>query len=867
MASLLRLKLLTVVLFLSLHLLVHATSSLATTSGNTVPPSSIISDDNVPVANRSSFPAGFLFGSASSSYQVEGAVSEDGKGPSNWDVYTNKYRGEQDDSSSTHIRLRGAGMHRPSRFLVSSDDHHSDSKPKDGTVEGGVNQEGIEYYNNLINELLANGIKPFVTIFHFDLPEALEREYAGFLSPKVVKDFVAYADICFKHFGDRVQHWVTINEPLSYSLFGYAQGTMAPGRCSKWMNLNCPGGDAATEPYIVGHHLLLSHANAVKLYREKYQATQKGEIGTAQVVQWGLPLSDSKQDREATQRRIDFTLGWFQDPLATGDYPPSMRDLVGERLPEFSKEESEMLRGSFDFVGLNYYTSYYISDAPPSKSMPKSATTDSQTSFSPEKNGVDIGPKAGISWQYIYPKGIRDAVLYTTKKYSNTPVYITENGMGELNNETLSIKDALNDTLRVDFYRQHIAYLSSAIKGGANVKGYFAWSLMDNFECSSLTPSTFSDKHNSDVLEHVPAVANRTSFPASFLFGTASSAYQYEGAAAEGGKGPSMWDAYTSKYPGIKPFVTLFHWDTPQALENEYEGFLSYKVVKDFVAYADVCFEHFGDRVQHWVTFNEPISYSSYAYGMGMMAPGRCSPWMNLNCTGGDSATEPYIVAHNLLLAHAATVKLYREKYQATQKGEMGIAHVSQWGIPLSDSKQDHKATRRGMDFMLGWFMDPLATGNYPRSMRAIVGKRLPKFSKEESKMLKGSFDFVGLNYYTTFYVSNAPPSNPLFSSSTTDSRTNASRMGEVNNETMSLTEALNDTLRVDFYRQHLAYLNSAIKDGARVKGFFAWSLLDNFEWTKGYTIRFGINYVDYKNGLKRYPKQSALWFRRFLKN
>ncbi|CAI0414991.1 unnamed protein product [Linum tenue] len=222
---------------------------------------------------------------------------------------------------------------------------------------------------------------------------------------------------------------------------------------------------------------------------------------------------------------------------------------------------------------------------------------------------------------------------------------------------------------------------------------------------------------------------------------------------------------------GVKPFVTIFHFDLPEALKREYVGFLSPKVVKDFVAYADVCFKHFGDRVQHWVTINEPLSYS-----LGMMAPGQCSKWMNLNCTGGDSATEPYIVAHNLLLAHATTVKLYREKYQAIQKGKTGTAHVSQWGIPLSDSKQDHKATRRGMDFMLGWFMDPLATGNYPRSMRAIMKKQLPKFSKEESKMLKGSFDFVGLNYYTTFYVSNAPPSNPLFSSSTTDSRTNASR-------------------------------------------------------------------------------------------
>ncbi|CAI0414980.1 unnamed protein product [Linum tenue] len=421
--------------------------------------------------------------------QVEGAVAEDGKGPINWDVYTNKYRGEQDDSSSTHIRLRGASMLREDVAIMKSIGLQAyrfslswDGILPNGTVEGGPNQEGIEYYNNLINELLVNGVKPFVTIFHFDLPEALKREYVGFLSPKVVKDFVAYADVCFKHFGDRVQHWVTINEPLSYSLFAYGTGMMAPGQCSKWMNLNCTGGDSATEPYIVAHNLLLAHATTVKLYREKYQAIQKGKTGTAHVSQWGIPLSDSKQDHKATRRGMDFMLGWFMDPLATGNYPRSMRAIMKKQLPKFSKEESKMLKGSFDFVGLNYYTTFYVSNAPPSNPLFSSSTTDSRTNASPVKNGVPIGPKGGLSWQYIYPKGIRDVVLYTKKKYNNPLIYITENGMGEVNNETLSLTEALNDTLRVDLYRQHLSYRNSAIKDGTRVKGYFAWSLFDNFE-------------------------------------------------------------------------------------------------------------------------------------------------------------------------------------------------------------------------------------------------------------------------------------------------------------------------------------------------------------------------------------------------
>ncbi|CAN1158071.1 Beta-glucosidase 24 [Linum perenne] len=428
---------------------------------------------------------------------------------------------------------------------------------------------------------------------------------------------------------------------------------------------------------------------------------------------------------------------------------------------------------------------------------------------------------------------------------------------------------------------------------------------------------------------------NRTSFPEGFLFGTASAAYQYEGGATEGGKGPSLWDSYTSKYPGriadgsngdlavdeyhrykedvaimkktglnsyrfsiswprilpngkasegvnkegiayynnlidellangIKPMITLFHWDIPQSLEDEYGGFLSSKVVKDFGDYANVCFNYFGDRVKHWITLNQPLGYSVGGYGIGQLAPGRCSEWMNMNCTIGDSATEPYIVGHNMLLAHATVVNLYRQKYHATQKGVVGISQVAQWSIPLSNSKEDYDAAQRSNDFVIGWFMEPLVTGKYPASMKALVGNRLPKFSKKESKMLKGSFDFVGLNYYSSMYVtSGSPPSNPMFASFFTDSRTNSSF--ERNGVPIGPKEALADTMRVDFYCQHLTYLNQAIKDGAKVKGYFAWSLLDNFEWTDGYTIRFGINYVDYKNNLQRYPKQSSIWFTNFL--
>ncbi|XP_024159524.1 beta-glucosidase 12 isoform X3 [Rosa chinensis] len=420
---------------------------------------------DVASINRSTFPAGFIFGTASSAYQFEGAAKEDGRGPSIWDTYTHKI--------------------------------------PDGTLRGGVNKEGIKYYNNLINELLANGLKPFVTLFHWDLPQALEDEYGGFLSPQIVNHFQDYAELCFKEFGDRVKDWITLNEPWSYAIGGYVIGTFAPCRCSEWQNLNCTGGNSGTEPYLVSHYQLLAHAAAVKLYKEKYQVDQMGVIGITILSHWFVPFSDAKHHEEAAcypshwfvpfsdakhheeaaLRALDFMFGWYMDPLTNGEYPHSMRSLVGDRLPKFTKEQSEMLKGSFDFLGLNYYTANYATYAPHlNNAANPSYFTDAVATVSTERNGIPIGQKAASDWLYVYPEGFRELLLYTKEKYNNPLIYITENGRDEHNDPKLSLEEALADTHRIDFYYRHLYYLHEAIKDGVNVKGYFAWSLFDNFE-------------------------------------------------------------------------------------------------------------------------------------------------------------------------------------------------------------------------------------------------------------------------------------------------------------------------------------------------------------------------------------------------
>nr|XP_028960044.1 beta-glucosidase 27-like [Malus domestica] len=250
-----------------------------------------------------------------------------------------------------------------------------------GSLSGGINQEGIDHYNCLIDELIKNGITPFVTIYRFDMPLALEEKYGGLLNRSFVRDFEDYSDLLFKKFGDRVKHWFTINEPNVLAQYGYELGISPPGRCSLpstpcalgpplkcWETVSpCKfGGNSSTEPYLAAHNIIIAHATMAKLYREKYQEQQKGEVGIVLVSQYFLPYTQSEEDKTAAGRLFDFYLGWFMGPLVFGDYPQSMRERVKERLPTFLAEEKVLLNGSLGFVGINYYTSTYAKHkAPP----------------------------------------------------------------------------------------------------------------------------------------------------------------------------------------------------------------------------------------------------------------------------------------------------------------------------------------------------------------------------------------------------------------------------------------------------------------------------------------------------------------------
>ncbi|KAL6537845.1 Beta-glucosidase 6 [Orobanche minor] len=459
----------------------------------------ICSSSSGQIISRGSFPDGFVFGTASSAYQYEGAVKEDGRGQTIWDTFAHSF-GKVLDFSNADVAnnqyhlysedvqlMKDMGMDAY-RFSIS----WSRIYPN-GTGE--INQAGIDHYNNLINALLSQGIEPYVTLYHWDLPQNLEDKYTGWLSPQSIRDFAAYAETCFKEFGDRVKYWITFNEPHTVAVQGYDVGLQAPGRCSILLHTFCRAGNSSTEPYIVAHNFLLSHANVVDIYKRKYKPKQGGSIGITLDSFWYEPASNSSADIQATQRAIDFHLGWFIEPLIIGDYPKSMRARVGSRLPRFSPDQSDQVKGSFDFIGINHYTTWFVNNNNTNiiGVLLNDSLADSGAFSFPFVLGKPIPDRANSVWLYIVPHGIRSLMKYIKEKYGNPLVLITENGMDDRNSLFTSIKDACKDEKRIKYHNDYLTNLLAAInlEDGCNVRGYFVWSLLDNWEWGAGFSSRF----------------------------------------------------------------------------------------------------------------------------------------------------------------------------------------------------------------------------------------------------------------------------------------------------------------------------------------------------------------------------------------
>ncbi|XP_015065693.1 beta-glucosidase 18-like isoform X1 [Solanum pennellii] len=436
--------------------------------------------------NQVSSSNNFLFGTASSCYQFEGAFLSDGKSLNNWDIFTHE-AGHIEDGSNGDVAVDHYNRYvediklmedmgvNSYRFSIS----WARILPK-GTF-GDVNMAGIEHYNKLIDALLQKGIEPFITLTHYDIPQELEERYGGWLSSRIQDDLSYYADICFKYFGDRVKYWTTINEPNLMAVRGYREGTYPPARCSGIFG-NCSAGDSEREPFIAAHNMILSHAAAVSIYHTRYQKRQGGMIGISLDTQWFEPFSNSSEDIAAAERARSFYINWFLDPIILGRYPKEMVQILGSNLPDFSKNDLSKLSYGLDFIGINYYTAKYIKDCLYSACEHGNTWSEGSYLATTEKDGVYIGQPTGAPWIFLYPQGMKKIVMYMRERFNNTPVVITENGVAENDNLNPSITDTLNDIHRVNYLHSCLNSLANAIREGADVRGYFVWSLLDNFE-------------------------------------------------------------------------------------------------------------------------------------------------------------------------------------------------------------------------------------------------------------------------------------------------------------------------------------------------------------------------------------------------
>ncbi|HEY4975956.1 MAG TPA: GH1 family beta-glucosidase [Gaiellaceae bacterium] len=403
------------------------------------------------------FPADFGWGVSTSAYQIEGAVNEGGRGRSIWDTFSHEpgrtIRGEHADVSCDHyhrwqedldlVTDLGVDIYRFSiawsRVMPSG--------------KGPLNEEGVDFYSRLVDGLLERGIMPFPTLYHWDLPQALEDE-GGWTNRDIAQRFAEYASAMFERLGDRVDHWQTHNEPWVMAFMGYIGNEKAPGLYNDW-----------PRALRVSHHLLLSHGLAVQALRAGNTASAK--IGIAPNLNPAHPFTDSPEDAEAALVWDGFQNRWFLDPVLKGHYPVDML----ARYEKFGLEESikdgdlAVISSPTDFLGVNFYQQVVVARDPSSPYLGLRCV--------PTRSLTEMG------WD-VTPEGLHELMLRLERDYGEIDIYITENGAAFP--DKWDGGDVVEDPERVDYLARHIGALSKAIADGVPVKGYCVWSLLDNYE-------------------------------------------------------------------------------------------------------------------------------------------------------------------------------------------------------------------------------------------------------------------------------------------------------------------------------------------------------------------------------------------------
>lgn len=420
----------------------------------------------------------FLFGAASAAYQIEGAYNEDGKGESNWDVFS-KIEGKTLNGSNGNIAVDHYHRYKEDIKLMAEMGLESYRFSIAWTrilpgKEGKVNEKGLEFYNNVINECLKYGIVPFVTLYHWDMPQYLE-DIGGWLNKKTIEEFVRFANICFESFGDRVKHWITFNETVYFLRFGYITGAHPPGK----------KGDV--KGYFQAlHNVMVAHASTVLSYKEK---RQYGEIGFSHGFAPNYAATDSDDDKDAAKHANYFETFMHLDPVFRGEYPTYCIESLKKRniMFEISEEEKEVLKKASilnDFLGINYYHTNDVrktkEDEKVTIDYSREANTGQRRQYYYDGYFEIVKPegKEYTKWGWeINPEGLLDGIKMIDDRYqSNIKIYVTENGLGDYDP---IIEDEIVDVPRIKFIEKHLAVIKKGNQQGYNIKGYFAWSVID----------------------------------------------------------------------------------------------------------------------------------------------------------------------------------------------------------------------------------------------------------------------------------------------------------------------------------------------------------------------------------------------------
>jgi beta-glucosidase len=408
-----------------------------------------------------SFPPGFLWGAATSAYQIEGSPLADGAGPSIWHRFAHTpgriANGDTGDVACDHYRrwaedvewMKKLGLNAY-RLSVSWSRVLHEGK-------GQVNQRGLDFYSRLVDRLLERGISPMVTLYHWDLPAALD-DLGGWLDRDIAGWFSDYAEILYRALGDRVPQWATINEPWVIVDGGYLHGVLAPGHQS------------AFEAPRAAHHVLLAHGAAVEAFRASPGPRAGGRIGIVINLEPKDPYSDSEADLAATRRADAQFNRHYMDALFLKQYPEELAEIYGEGWPRFAPEDFERIAQPIDFLGINYYAR---------------ALTAADTTCWPTGAAKVRNPDAEytmLDWE-ISPDALTRVLTWVRERYTQLPLYITENGAAFEEPATLNDEiKTFDDPRRVAYFHSHLRAVRDAIDAGVDVRGYFAWSLMDNME-------------------------------------------------------------------------------------------------------------------------------------------------------------------------------------------------------------------------------------------------------------------------------------------------------------------------------------------------------------------------------------------------